>query len=400
MATLRMGNSTWVMLNSHRVVQEIIAKRSSMTSERPYLPVASGLISRNKRTALRQTKDWAAGRKLMHHMLSGTALTEYGELQHAESLQLLANYLQHPGQWYLHHYRYAYSVIHKIVVGKRPQHTQQQLDEFQRVTIEFVRSINASPVDFFPVLAKLPNFLQPGKRHWEAMGQDHYNVFKSWWAPIKQDVAEGKASPSFVTDVLLQDSKFSDNDEEAMYLATSIVAAGSDNVRMTMNVFAMAALCYPEVIQRARDEIDNVCGQNAERLPCLEDMERLPYITAIIKEGLRWRPTVPVLPQHRLTQDLEFEGYSFPAGTDFVVNSLAVSADSEEPALFKPERWLNDKVDNIVHGLWQFGGGRRVCVGYKIAHQELFLAYSRLIYCFDLTAVRCSNLSNYYVNFD
>lgn len=392
MATLRMGNSTWVMLNSNRVVQEIITKRASMTSERPYLPVASGLISRNKRSVLRQTMEWLAGRRLMQHMLSGTALKEYGELQDAESIQLLANYLQQPDQWYLHNYRYAYSIIHRIVVGKRPEYTQQQLDEFQRVAIEFVRSINSSLIDFFPVLAKLPKLFQPGRRHWEAMGQDHYNVFKSWWAPIKQEVVEEKASPSFVADVLLQDSKFSDNDEEAMYLATSIVAAGSDNVRMTMNVFAMAALCYPEVIQRARDEIEQICGRNAERLPCLEDMERLPYISAIIKEGLRWRPTVPVTPQHRLTQDLEFEGYHFSAGTDFVVNSLAVCADCEEPALFKPERWLNDKVDNILHGLWQFGGGRRVCVGYKIAHQELFLVYSRLIYCFNLTAVRYFNL--------
>ena len=328
----------------------------------------------------------------MHHMLSGTALKEYGELQDAESIQLLANYLQQPDQWYLHNYRYAYSIIHEIVVGKRPEHTQQQLDEFQRVTIEFVRSINASLVDFFPVLAKLPRILQPGRRHWKVMDQDHYNVFKSWWAPIKQEVVEGKASPSFVADVLLQDSKFSNDDEEAMYLATSIVAAGSDNVRMTVNVFVMATLCYPEVMQRARDEIDHICGQDAKRLPCLEDMERLPYVCAIIKEGLRWRPTVPVTPQHRLTQDLEFEGYHFPAGTDFVVNSLAVCADCEEPALFKPERWLNDKVDKITHGLWQFGGGRRVCVGYKIAHQELFLVYSRLIYCFNLTAVRSLNL--------
>lgn len=398
MATLRMGKSTWVMLNSNRVVQEIIAKRASVTSERPYLPVASGLISRDKRSVLRQTREWLAGRRLMHHMLNGTALKEYSELQDAESIRLLASYLQQPGEWYLHNYRYAYSIIHEIVVGRRPQHTQQQLDEFQRVSIEFVRSINASAVDFFPVLTKLPKSLQPGRRHWETMGQEHYNFFKSWWAPIKQDVMEGKASPSFIADVLMQDSKFSDNDEEAMYLATSIVAAGSDNVRMTMNVFTMATLCYPEVMQRARNELDNICGRNAERLPCLTDVKRLPYISAIIKEGLRWRPTVPVTPQHRLTQDLEFEGYCFPAGTDFVINSLAVCADCEEPASFKPERWLDDKVDNIIHGLWQFGGGRRVCVGYGIAHQELFLAYSRLIYCFDITAVRCPFSSNCHEN--
>ena len=101
----------------------------------------------------------------MYHMLSGTALKEYGELQDAETIQLLPNYLKQPSQWYLHHYRYAYTIIHKIVVGKRSQHTQEQLSEFQRVTVEFVRKINSSPIDFFPLFAKLPQVLQPWRQH-------------------------------------------------------------------------------------------------------------------------------------------------------------------------------------------------------------------------------------------
>lgn len=384
-----MGHKTWVMLNSDRVVQEIIAKRANITGERPYLPVASGLVSRHKRTVLRQTKEWSEGRRVMHHLLSGTALNGYQKILELESIQLLANYVEQPGQWYLHHYRYAYSVVHCIVVGERPRQTQKELDNFRRVTVEFIRSINTSLVDYFPVLARLPKLLQPWRQHWEAIGQDHYNVFKAWWMPIKHDIARGTAPPSFIKDVLLHTSaKFSKDDEEAMYLATSIVAAGSDNMRMTLNVFVMAALCYPETMQKARDEIDSVCGKNAERLPVLEDMQSLPYLSAMIKEGLRWRPTVPLIPQHHLTQDLEFEGYRFPAGTDFVINSLAVSHEFEDAAEFRPERWLDGKQDSITHGLWQFGGGRRICVGYKIAQLELFLAYSRLVYCFDFAAVR------------
>jgi cytochrome P450 len=173
-----------------------------------------------------------------------------------------------------------------------------------------------------------------------------------------------------------------------MYLATSVVAAGSDNVRMTINAFVMAAMCYPDIVRKARVEIDRICGSDAERLPELRDMQRLTYISAMIKEGLRWRPTVPLIPQHRLTQDLDFECYHFPAGTDFVINSLAVCQEFEDAAQFKPERWLDGKEDSVTQDSWQFGGGRRVCVGYKVAQQELFLTYSRLIYCFDFAAVR------------
>ena len=60
----------------------------------PFLPIASGLVSRDKRTVLCQTAQWAEGRRAMHHLLNGAALKTYGEWQELESV-LLATYLLH-----------------------------------------------------------------------------------------------------------------------------------------------------------------------------------------------------------------------------------------------------------------------------------------------------------------
>jgi len=95
MTTLHLGPKTWVLLNSDRVISEIIAKRGDITSERPFLPIASGLVSREKCTVLCQTAQWAEGRRAMHHLINGAALT-YGEWQELESAQLLAAYLLQP----------------------------------------------------------------------------------------------------------------------------------------------------------------------------------------------------------------------------------------------------------------------------------------------------------------
>ncbi|KAL2055040.1 hypothetical protein ABVK25_004862 [Lepraria finkii] len=51
-----------------------------------------------------------------------------------------------------------------------------------------------------------------------------------------------------------------------------------------------------------------------------------------------------------------------------------------------PERWLDGNESNIGAGLWIFGGGRRICVGYKLAQTQLFIAFSRRAYCFDYAA--------------
>lgn len=45
-------------------------------------------------------------------------------------------------------------------------------------------------------------------------------------------------------------------------------------------------LLYPEVLREAREELDRVIGRG--RLPDFTDRDSLPYITAIVKETLRF----------------------------------------------------------------------------------------------------------------
>lgn len=95
-------------------------------------------------------------------------------------------------------------------------------------------------------------------------------------------------------------------------------------------------MLHPEVQRRAQAEIDAVVG-NA-RLPSFEDREGLPFVDAIVKEILRWRPPGPVgvLSQyshffhrptvifkgipHRAMKDDIHEGYFIPQGTTVVMN--------------------------------------------------------------------------------
>lgn len=185
MTTLSMGSKTWILLNSNRVVMEIISKRGSITHERPIMPVASELISRGKRNVLRQTPQWAEGRRLMHHLLNGSQLKMYGEWQELESVRLLAACLFRPHRWYSHHYRYTSSVMHRIVLGEPLVKRTPELDDLQYAATEFLGSINHSFIDFFPQLAHLPKFLQPWRRSKEEIGQSHCKVFQSWWNPVK-----------------------------------------------------------------------------------------------------------------------------------------------------------------------------------------------------------------------
>jgi cytochrome P450 len=390
MTTLHMGSRTWVLLNSDRVISDIILKHGKITTERPYMPIASGLVSRDKRTVIRQTANWQEGRRVMHHLLSGSTLRIYGDWYETESIRLLSAYLKDPKGWFAHHFRYATSVLYRLVLGEPFSKTKEELDQYQRVTMEFIYSLNRHFVDFFPWLARLPNILQFWAPPWRKMGDFHRRVFIAWWDPVAAAVDSGIASPSFTRDTLLHpDTKYQGDREEAMYLATSVMAAGGDNTRMTMNTFMMAMISHPAAQKRLQAELDACCGTEVLRLPTLSDMPSLPYCAAMVKEVLRWRPTVPIVPQHHLTSPLEYDGYIFPAGTDFVINNIALKfSDWQDQASFRPERYIDaDHSEmNPIHKFWGFGGGRRICVGYRVAQQSLFIAFARTAYCFNILA--------------
>jgi cytochrome P450 len=59
-----------------------------------------------------------------------------------------------------------------------------------------------------------------------------------------------------------------------------------------MKFFVMAMLLYPDIQQKAQNELDIVIGR--DRLPTFEDRPRLPFIDAICKEVLRWHPVTPL----------------------------------------------------------------------------------------------------------
>ncbi|KAF9893637.1 hypothetical protein FE257_010949 [Aspergillus nanangensis] len=387
MTTVHLGSKTWVFLNTKRVVLEIIAKRGSLTNGRSPMPIASGIVSRNHRSLLLPPSGWTEKRRVMHSLLSGSALKQYGAWQELESTQMLAEYLFQPARWYRHHYRYANSVVHRIALGERLTKTGQELADLQDVVTLFVGSVGRSLVDWFPLLDRLPRALQPWRKHWERLGDWNEEVYRSWWIPTREKIVNGTAPPSWVRDVLLHpETKFTGDDREAMYVGLQLVEAGSDTTREALNIFAMAALCHPDKYRTARGEVDRICGGDNPRLPGLDDMERMPYVCAMIKELLRWRPIFPLVPEHELTADMEFEGYHFPAGVGFVINEIPVCNECEDPEDFEPERWLDGHETDAAHGLWQFGGGRRICVGYRLAFRGLFINVARLVFCYDYKA--------------
>jgi len=95
------------------------------------------------------------------------------------------------------------------------------------------------------------------------------------------------------------------------------------------------------------------------------------YLGATVKEVLRARPVI-VDVARKLKAPATIGGYELPAGT-FVLPAIAALHYREDvfpqPREFRPERFLEAKVDNYA---WiPFGGGIRRCIGAAFAEYEM-----------------------------
>ncbi len=150
-------------------------------------------------------------------------------------------------------------------------------------------------------------------------------------------------------------------------------------------------IAHPETQKRAQDElpVDAVVGRS--RAPTFSDAPNLPYIQALVKESLRWRPAVPLCVPHTTTEDDWYEGMFIPKGTLFLVNLWQCHRDpasyGPDAASFNPERFLDEHgrlipgpAETHEDGHSTYGFGRRACVGKHAANDSLFIDIATVLW--------------------
>ncbi|KAF4808755.1 Cytochrome P450 monooxygenase patH [Colletotrichum siamense] len=364
MFTINIGGTNWLFLNSKRTVNELLEKRAAIYSSRMNLPMAYDLVSRGKRTLLMPYGDlWRRERKVMHQILNATQRNIFEPFQDLESKALLLNYLERPDEWWKSHGAFSGSVIMSVVFGRRAGVDDANLSDSLAVSEEFVEYLmpGRAIVDHFPFLADIPWFksLQP----WRWYGDDLYKrtraVYKRELDQLRERRAQGKQRDCFMTEFLEKEHDSDFTEDEFLFMAGALMEAGTDTTRASLDQCVAAAALWPGWIERAREQLDEVCGANAQRLPTAQDMPNLPIIKGAVKESVRWKPTIAEtgIP-HALMRDDEFEGYKIPAGTIVTYNQWAIanSADEyEQPERFWPERFINEYLDKPAKGHLGFG---------------------------------------------
>ncbi|KAL7650319.1 hypothetical protein ACMYSQ_012117 [Aspergillus niger] len=161
-----------------------------------------------------------------------------------------------------------------------------------------------------------------------------------------------------------------------------IIAAGSDTTASALINAVYYLATHPGVQAQLQREIDERLPEGIEGLS-YENVKDLPYLTAVINETLRLKPSVldglvRVTPPQGLKVD---EDLHLPGDVVMSVPTFAIQRDGrywEDADQFRPERWAS--IENPANMPFiPFSRGSYDCVGKSIAWMEMRMALAMLV---------------------
>lgn len=155
----------------------------------------------------------------------------------------------------------------------------------------------APPVDIFPILKWVPQrFFNNWITRCRNVGIATDKLYGRMVSHVIQRRLKAGSRGSFLDNVLDQQEKLQLNRNELNRLCGALLEGGTDTSSCVVLAFIHAMIKYPHVQTKAQQEIDSVIGAN--RSPLWSDYAKLPYVSQVVKETMRWRPVGPLAFPH------------------------------------------------------------------------------------------------------
>ncbi|KAJ2986631.1 hypothetical protein NUW58_g4933 [Xylaria curta] len=159
----------------------------------------------------------------------------------------------------------------------------------------------------------------------------------------------------------------------------TVIGAGSDTISCATQSFIYHLLRHPEKLKKARAEVEyyrKTEGICYGRVISFADAQRLTYVNACIKEGIRvFTPVQWQLARQAAKGGVTIDGRTFPEGTLMSVNPHVMHRNyeiwGEDADEFRPERWLEEENASREKYFIPWSAGFASCPGQNIARMEM-----------------------------
>ena len=144
--------------------------------------------------------------------------------------------------------------------------------------------------------------------------------------------------------------------------AQSLIRAGTLTSTHMLSITTYYILANAPILSKLLKELEEAIPDIATPCP-LQTLEQLPYLNAVVLEGLR----ISYGSVHRLQRvhpdnALKFQDWIIPPGTPVSMSSISMHDDPNifpEPRKFDPQRWIGPEREMRQKYLFNFGRGAR-----------------------------------------
>ncbi|XP_073047584.1 6,7,8-trihydroxycoumarin synthase-like [Primulina eburnea] len=394
--SMKLGSVPLIIISSAKIAKEAFASNDIVISNRPYLTGQQKLSYNGQDIGFSAYNDcWRERRKIsVIHLFSLKRVNSFAPIRREEVFHMIKDVSKRADKFEPIDLSetlisLSSSIICRAAFGKSYRETSSVKRTFD-VLVHEVQAVLTGFfwADYFPMLGwmdKVTGMVSRLEKCFENMDSFYQELIDEHISSNRPQSMEGD-----ILDILI---KLKEGNASSVVswdhikgMLMNIFIAGTDTSSSVVTWAMTALVKKPDAMRRAQQEIRRI----VDKKPFVDedDIQKLPYFKAVIKETMRFYPPVPLLVPRETTQRCFIDGYEIQPKTMIYFNFWSIGRDPEywkNPYEFSPDRFLDSKIDykGQDFGLIPFGSGRRACPGILLGIATVELALANLLFAFD-----------------
>ncbi|CAN7940459.1 unnamed protein product, partial [Ixodes hexagonus] len=152
-----------------------------------------------------------------------------------------------------------------------------------------------------------------------------------------------------------------------------LLFAGHDTISNAMAWTLYLLGLYPQKQHKVQRELDEIFKDDPDREVTMDDLSRMKYLEACLKEAMRLFPPIPYIGRV-LVEDIELDGVVIPKGVTCWISIFMMHRNEKyfhKPEEYIPERFLTEEFTSRHPFCYiPFSAGSKNCIGQRFAMRE------------------------------
>ncbi|KAE9617532.1 hypothetical protein Lal_00034786 [Lupinus albus] len=401
--SLKFGTRTMIIISNEKLIHEALIEKGATFASRPRETPTRVIFSENKFTVNASTYGpvWRSLRKnMVQNMLSSTSLKEFRGVR-GNAMNILIKRLKNEAEenngvvWVLKDARFAvFCILVFMCFGlEMDEETLEKMDKMMKLVLV---TVDPRIDDYVPILS--PFFSKQKKRALEVRKEQIEFIvpFIEQRRRAIQNPSSDHTATSFsyldtLFDLKVEGRKSAPSNAELVTLCSEFLNGGTDTTATAVEWGIAQLITNPDIQTKLFDEIKETVG---DRTVDEKDVDKMPYLHAVVKELLRKHPPTYFSLTHAVTEPTTLAGYNIPTDANVEVFIPPIGRDPKiwsNPEKFDPNRFITGGEDADMTGvtgvrMMPFGIGRRICPGLGMATLHVNLMLARMVQEFEWSA--------------